>query len=362
MFLQDTVHVEDIRSGRYRVWVDFFMNWYLKKSDGEVYGPVDLATLQLWATDSRIAPEDQVSTDQKSWQLAPALSELGMEWIVQLRDETPFGPLHLLSVKDLVQDGSVSRRGKIKNVTTGEEQVVGEALVSALIAQTNRMQGMIDTLTEQLAVTSNGDVSVVEIRKETTETLSELEQLQSEVRRLTEQRDHFQEEADKWQKQYEDIAGTAAARENELKARFSTAKSTEARMDGLKQEIKNSQRLYQEERTAAHKREEDLKNQIRKLKTEAQRVQEFAQQAEKWKSLYEHQKAGAGRAVTRKSLDDTAGDSDLVPRVRLEEVERKLAQVQKSYQQLLRAVNRNLSPGGQRKPPPADNLRRWQVS
>jgi len=361
MFLQDTVHVEDIKGGRHWAWVDFFMNWYLKKSDGEVYGPVDLATLQLWATDSRIAPEDQVSTDQESWKLAPALPELEMEWVVQLRDGTPFGPLHLLSVKDLVQDGSVSRRGKIKNVTTGEEQVISEALVSALITLTARMQGVIDTLTEQLVAASNGDVSLAEIRQETSETLSDMEQLQATVRRLTEQRDHFREESEKWQKQYEDVAGTAVARENELKARFSTAKSTEARIDGLKQEIKNSQRRYEEERAASHKREEDLKSQIRKLKAEAQRAQEFAQQAEKWKSLYEHQKAGAGRAVARKPLDDT-GDSDVVPRVRLEEVERKLAQVQKSYQQLLRAVNRNLSPGGQRKPPPADNLRRWQVS
>lgn len=336
------------------------MNWYLRKKDGEIYGPVDLQTLQLWATDSRIAPEDEASKDREHWGPASDIPELGMDWVVELRDGVLFGPTHLLAVKDLVQEGSVSRRGKITNVRSKETTVVSEVLVAALISLTSKMQGAIETLEQRLGNGANGNGGAKQAVSSAMHG-QEREQMEAEIRRLNEQRDHFEEEATKWKNLYEESAGNAVARENELKARFSTAKSTEARMDTLKAEIEDGKQQVATERAAARKKEDELKEQIRKLKTEVQQAQELQQQVDKWKSLYEHAKSsseGKGRATRVTSGDN----SDMVPRVRLEEVERKLAQVQKSYQNLLRSANRNVTPGSRATSPGVDNLRRWQVS
>jgi len=264
-------------------------------------------------------------------------------------------------VRDLVQDGSVSRRGKIFNARTSEEMVVSEALVSALIGLTVKMQGVIDTLSEQLAAVGQNGFTPDDEGEEKVLTLGERERFEAEIRKLIEQRDRFQQDSEKWKGLYEESAGNAAARENQLKARFSTVKSTEARLDGLKQELDEAHRRFSDERTAAKQRESELREQIRKLKADSKSVQELQQQVEKWKSLYEHERSSGGRAKARMVADE-AGDNDLIPRFRLEETEKKLAQVQKSYQQLLRAMNRNLSPRSKNQPPPADNLRRWQVS
>ncbi len=353
MCLQGIVTIKDIRtpSPAEDTGKKPSMNWYLRKKDGEIYGPVDLETLQLWATDSRIAPEDEASTDREHWSPASGIPELGMDWVVELRDGTLFGPTHLLAVKDLVQDGSVSRRGKITNVRAKETAVVSEVLVAALIGLASKMQGTIDTLQQRLGP-SVGEAPGDE----------RIEALQAEIRRLTEQKDRLEEDAAKWKGLYEESAGNAVARENELKARFSTGRSTEARLDGLKAEVEESKQLANTERAAARKKEDELKEQIRKLKADAQQTQELAQQVEKWKSLYEHLKASAGDKTRAMGRPAAAGDNDMVPRVRLEEVERKLSQVQKSYQNLLRSANRNMAPGGRSTPPAADNLRRWQVS
>lgn len=333
------------------------MNLYLRKQDGEVYGPVDLATLQLWATDSRIAPQDEVSTDREHWTPAPDLTELHMDWNVELRDGALFGPVHLLAVKELVQEGTASRRGKITNVRSGESGVVSEVLVAALIGLTGKMQSTIDHLNAQLgtpsaeAAPAGGD-----------EFAAERERFEAEIRKLTEQKDRAQEEADKWKGLYEEQSSNSVARENELQARFSTARATEARVDGLKTEVEDAKKLWAEERAGAQKREADLKEQIRKLRADIQRAQELEQQVEKWKSLYEHAKSASGDKVRASRVAAADANSDMVPRVRLEEVERKLAQVQKSYQQLLKTANRNLSPGHKGTQPAAENLRRWQVS
>ena len=105
------------------------MNRYLKRNDGEVYGPVDLPTLQLWATDGRVAPDDKISADRETWTPASDLAELSMEWKVELRDGSIYGPIHILALRDLIHDGTVSRRAKIKHKQSGEEQVACEARV-----------------------------------------------------------------------------------------------------------------------------------------------------------------------------------------------------------------------------------------
>ncbi|MBN1269628.1 MAG: DUF4339 domain-containing protein [Kiritimatiellae bacterium] len=114
--------------------------WYLKKSDGSVFGPVDTPDLKEWAADGRVAPDDQVSPDQKKWQAAPSLDELGMCWNITVEGDESFGPLHILALCDLVEQGSVARDAQITNTKTGETFAAGEALLTALLSEWGRLR------------------------------------------------------------------------------------------------------------------------------------------------------------------------------------------------------------------------------
>lgn len=320
------------------------MNWYLRKQEGETYGPVDLATLQLWATDSRIHANDLISKDRETWKLASEIPELGLDWLVEMRDGTEYGPVHILVVRDLVQDGSVSRRAMMTNVRTSEKVVVSEALAAIFSGLSTHVLGTMAASRMEGAQPSDANAE-------------ERTRLEAEIRRLTELVARLEKEVEQWKKQYEEIARAAEAGASELKAKSSRARSTDARVEGLRAELDEARRALEEERAVARKREDDLKKQIRETKAQLQSVQELQQQVEKWKSLYEHLKQ-SGKAETVAASESVG---DMVPRSRLEEVERKLAQVQRNYQQVLRTLNRNLAPGGGQ-PPASDQLRRSQMS
>jgi hypothetical protein len=54
---------------------------------------------------------------------------------------------------------------------------------------------------------------------------------------------------------------------------------------------------------------------------------------------------------------------DMVPRTRLEDAEKRLAQTERNYQQLLKTLNRNLNARASgRAPPAADVLKRRDVN
>jgi len=69
-----------------------------------VFGPVPVQDLQQWARDCRIGPSHMVSRDKESWQSAPSLPALCMEWDVTLVDGATFGPIPLLAVRHMVDD------------------------------------------------------------------------------------------------------------------------------------------------------------------------------------------------------------------------------------------------------------------
>ena len=325
------------------------MNWYLRKQEGETYGPVDLPTLQIWATDSRVNPNDLVSTDRETWRLASEVPELGLDWLVEMRDGTEFGPVHVLVVRDLVQDGSVSRRALMTNVRTQEKIVVSEGLAALFSGLSTHVLGTIAAGRLDAAASAGASDQAA---------AAERARLEAEVRQLTERLEKAEAELAQWKRQYEQMARAAEAQAADLKAQSSQARTTDARVEGLRVELEEARRTLEEERAVARKREEDLKKQLREAKAQWQSAQELQQQVEKWKSLYERSKESgrAGAAVT-----NVESVGDMVPRARLEEVERKLAQVQRSYEQVMRILNRNLAPGAGQ-PPASDHLRRSQVS
>ncbi len=82
--------------------------WYLKTAEGSIYGPIEFSTLPDWAAQGRVAPGDHVSKDKQSWVPAETFPELGMQWTVEVGDGSSYGPLNVLALADLVDDGTIT--------------------------------------------------------------------------------------------------------------------------------------------------------------------------------------------------------------------------------------------------------------
>jgi len=115
------------------------MEWYLRKAGGEIFGPVPTAALRQWAAGGRIAPEDEVSSDQQTWMPAMDLPDLGLDWMVELGPDKAYGPFHLLALGDLIREGGVPAAAPIVHRVTGERHILHEALLLVVLEQNTRL-------------------------------------------------------------------------------------------------------------------------------------------------------------------------------------------------------------------------------
>jgi hypothetical protein len=307
------------------------MNSYLKRGDGEVYGPVDLPTLQLWATDGRVAPDDKISTDQKKWTPASDLAELAMDWKVELRDSSVYGPIHLLALRDLIRDGTVSSQAKIKHKKSGEVKVACEALLAEL------------TRAESSAPEA---ISALAARLEEAET--RIEQLQKDLQRASGVENKLRDEVKNLTAKQKIIVPPPSA--------------PPAEIQDLREQVEKWKKLYKDEQSAAATREAELKHQIRGQKSSEDDHNTLVQEVEKWKKMHARAAAEIEQMKSRPAGDQPGG-GEMVPRTRFEDLERKLSQTERSYQQLLKTLNRSLGARARGQPSPrADNLQRRDVS
>jgi hypothetical protein len=126
------------------------MDWYLKKSSGDVFGPVTTAALRQWAAGGRIAPDDQLSNDQETWLPAVEQPDLGLDWMVELAPDKLYGPFHLLALGDLIREGSVPATAPIIHRGTGERHVLHDALMLVVLEQNTRLAATAQELRLQL--------------------------------------------------------------------------------------------------------------------------------------------------------------------------------------------------------------------
>ncbi len=96
--------------------------WYLRKhEDGEVFGPVDFSKLKDWARAAQVSPLDMVSDDRVSWIKAPMLQALHMDYLIQLGDNSYYGPTTEEAVQEFLRLGEVTADTMLINCCTGTE-------------------------------------------------------------------------------------------------------------------------------------------------------------------------------------------------------------------------------------------------
>lgn len=102
--------------------------WYLRKhEDGEVFGPVDFAKLKAWARAAQVAPVDLVSDDQRNWVKAPMQQELHMDYLIQMGEDSFYGPTTEEAVQEFLRLGEINADTILINCCTGAEMTLRES-------------------------------------------------------------------------------------------------------------------------------------------------------------------------------------------------------------------------------------------
>jgi len=226
------------------------MSWFLKKPNGAVYGPVELAQLQRWAGDGRVAPGDLLSPDQQAWRPAPDVPELEMVWEVELPDGTFYGPIHLLATGDLIRDGTVASASRVINRHNGEGHVLGEALLQALLAQNAQCAG----LAAEPAATppSGGDAAAARPVAGTpaTPAADPPGMNAADWRDIAAQKDAWEKAALKWQRMYTDAQARAERHEQQQEARFNDLRredlAARTELEDAQRRLKHLEQLHEQ--------------------------------------------------------------------------------------------------------------------
>ncbi|MGA0848439.1 MAG: hypothetical protein ACO3RX_00660 [Chthoniobacterales bacterium] len=102
--------------------------WFLKKhEDGEVFGPVDFGKLKEWTRAAQVSPLDMVSDDKVNWVKAPMLQQLHMDYLIQLGDDSYYGPTTEEAVQEFLRLGEIHADTVLINCCTGVETVLRDS-------------------------------------------------------------------------------------------------------------------------------------------------------------------------------------------------------------------------------------------
>jgi len=137
--------------------------WYVRMSNGNVYGPADVASLVCWAEDGRIDPSSSLSKDRIKWTPAQLMDELGMKWLVELEPGKPLGPYNRKFLISSHAEGSLPDRAKLYRLhefpidqdpppTVVEKEVIKEVPVEKIVEVEKRVEVPVEKVVEKEVV------------------------------------------------------------------------------------------------------------------------------------------------------------------------------------------------------------------
>ena len=168
------------------------MKWYVKNSDGKVFGPVDDAGLLSWVRDGRVEPFAGISNDLKKWKLASLEPALEMDWIVENEPGRFYGPTHRDVIADLVKSGSLSDTCRIYRDDHGgasekeAEAARDEAEKAMAEVQAEAEKAMAELKNEAERSLAQKDAEIAAAKKEAKELKARAEASEARVAELEE--------------------------------------------------------------------------------------------------------------------------------------------------------------------------------
>lgn len=261
------------------------MSWFLRKKNGDEYGPVELNELQEWAHDGRIEPDDAISADREIWNPAPTLAALGMEWMVELPEAGGmYGPVNLLAARELLLTQAISPQARVVHKITGEEGVLIERLFAVVDAQKDEWRSTVDALRADLGA-ARGQVEELRSQIDTsTQTAAAGEKLENELVLLAGQKESFHQDAEKW-KNLNDEANAAlkkaeaqaGALQRKLDEAAAQKAAIETERDTLKKQIEEAGAVAAQAKDQSSGMEDEiatLKARIEKLQSQTDEIQQ----------------------------------------------------------------------------------------
>lgn len=288
------------------------MNWYLKKGDGQIFGPVEDDAMLQWAREGRIMPDDTISTDRAMWVAPATVDALGLDWFIPMSDGTPYGPVHPLALSDLVADGSLGLDDTIAHKTTREIHRVCEVLAPAL---RHYCASLRDSLAEEQARADKLDIE----RNVRDEEILRLNRRAADLEAAAKQQDAAA------QQRIKELHDEAIARETANGATTQEAENGERLRAELKEirnlsdqrekEIARLKQLLDDETARSKRHETDLQQRIRTLESEGLQLLKTIESARDRAALAERKTGGTGGGdygALVQSYDDLTRNYDLL--------------------------------------------------
>lgn len=113
--------------------------WYLLKvADNEVFGPIPLDQLRIWAAEAKISPLDRVTNEpiasidrvsqdeRHSWDRAPMIEGLQMDWLVEMPDNFLYGPTSVGTLQEFLATGEIDDHVTVINTLDGTKTRISE--------------------------------------------------------------------------------------------------------------------------------------------------------------------------------------------------------------------------------------------
>jgi len=136
--------------------------WFLLKvADNEVFGPAPLDQFRIWAAEAKISPLDRVSNDDRtSWVRAPMVTELQMDWLIEMPDNFLYGPTSVGTLQEFLATGEIDSNVTVINTLDGLKTRIGE--LAFFKASPQRVRGATEIYTpsddEDTGIESKGDL------------------------------------------------------------------------------------------------------------------------------------------------------------------------------------------------------------
>ena len=288
--------------------------WYLKVSDGTVYGPVQLSVLCDWAAESRIVPGSTISDNKRKWTPAEHHQALKMDWMAELSNGHTYGPLNVLAVPHLCENGTLSSDTKLVNTVSGKILYVHQLLKSSGSPAMDQVEGVRETEKQWKALYREEKKTRLLHEAKLQHTIDELH-LEAEVSH--DLLDKAQHEVERELHEYELLEKKAASKQERLKEGVETLHKDTVE---LKKKFKNTeQELVKQKRgnvtlvDKAASIEKKLSGQIKQLNEQLEAAQDELDNANA-RSAEEHKNIEALRKQIQQKEDAFSHSLDHVRR------------------------------------------------
>lgn len=322
---------------------------YIKKQDGSIFGPAPLAELRRWAMDGRIAPDDQISSDQMTWQPAPGIPELEMHYLIRFTETETYGPINLHALTDLILDNSVTVDDAVVDVRDRSESRAGQVLLTALMAERSAVhehyRETIDRLEQSIA---QERARVAELQRRAAQAPApgvperagrdiKIKELEQKVQQLTEERDRLKHQPRPAADDGRARADLEAAVQEQARLRQtmeSEKQQWQKRLDEQSAELKKRADSLAEKVQQIDALKEELRTVNRQESGAATREAESAAREKEWQAEIDRLKRVLQEREQKESETAAAGEQDKA-RKKEQNLSHRIEQLEKERRELM---------------------------